>query len=79
MNWKILGKSLLITIGVLCVIGTLLFLVIISPLWVSIAGIVLIVFYLVYDGMRRRNEMGNPNDRMSWNNDYSEEDEEDEV
>lgn len=75
MNWKILGKSLLITIGVLCVIGALLLLVTISPLWVSIVGVVLVVLYLVYDGERRRNEMGNPNDRLSWNNDYSEEDE----
>lgn len=75
MNWKTLGKSLLITIGILCVIGALLLIVTISPLWVSIAGIVFVVFYWVYDGERRRNEMGNPNDRMSWNNDYDEEDE----
>ena len=52
MNWKILGKSLLITIGVLCVIGAFFLIVAISPLWVSmgvsIAGVVFCVFYYVY-------------------------------
>lgn len=78
MNWKIFGKALAITIGLFVVITALILLIWKCPIWLTAAVGFLAVFALIYDSMKRHYYNGNDNDRMSWNNDYDEEDEEDE-
>ena len=76
MKWKIFGGALAITIGLFMVIAVILLLIWKCPIWLTVAVGFLFVFALIYDTMKRHYCNGDDNDRMSWNNDYDEEDEE---
>ena len=76
MNWKIFGKALAITIGLFIVITAIILLIWKCPIWLTVAVGFLTIFALIYGSMKRPYYSGNDSDRVSWNNDYDEEDEE---
>lgn len=76
MNWKIFGNALAITIGLFIVITAIILLIWKCPIWLTAAVGFLAVFALIYGSMKRYYYNGDNNDRMSWNNDYDEKDEE---
>lgn len=74
MKWKLFCKGLLITIGLFCIIGIVMFLTDLFP-WFYVAIIFIAVFLLIYNSMTRE-RYDNDNDRMQWfSNDEDEEDE----
>lgn len=75
-NWKIIGRALATTIGLFIVITAITLLILKCPIWLTAVVGFVVVFALIYDSMKRYYYNGNDNDRMSWNNDYDEEDEE---
>lgn len=74
MKWKLLCNALLITIGLFCITGGVLFLTNLFP-WFSDAILFIAVFLLIYNSMTRE-RYDSDNDRMQWfSNDEDEEDE----
>lgn len=74
MKWKLLCNALLITIGLFCIIGVVMFLTDLFP-WFDVTIIFIAVFLLIYNSMTRE-RYDNDNDRMQWfSNDEDEEDE----
>lgn len=74
MNCKIIGKALLVTLGLFAAVALLCLLFMKAPLWLTMVIGFLAVFSLIYSSMKKYDDMGDSNDRMSW---YSN-DEEDE-
>lgn len=74
MKWKSLCNALLITIGLFCIIGIVMFLTDLFS-WFYVAIIFIAVFLLIYNSMTRE-RYDSDNDRMQWfSNDEDEEDE----
>jgi cell division protein FtsW (lipid II flippase) len=74
MKWKSLCSALLITIGLFCIIGIVMFLTDLFP-WFYVAIIFIAIFLLIYNSMTRE-RYDSDNDRMQWfSNDENEEDE----
>lgn len=74
MKWKSLCNTLLITIGLFCIIGIVMFLTDLFP-WFYVAIIFIAVFLLIYNSMTRE-RYDSDNDRMQWfSNDKDEEEE----
>lgn len=74
MKWKLLCNALLITIGLFCITGVVLFLTNLFP-WFSDAILFIAIFLLIYNSMTRE-RYDSDNDRMQWfSNDEDEEDE----
>lgn len=74
MKWKLLCNALLITIGLFCIIGVVMFLTDLFP-WFYVAIIFIAVFLLIYNSMTRE-RYDSDNDRMQWfSNDEDEEEE----
>lgn len=72
MKWKSLCNALLITIGLFCIIGVVMFLTDLFP-WFYVAIIFIAVFLLIYNSMTRE-RYDSDNDRMRWfSNDEDEE------
>lgn len=72
MKWKSLCNTLLITIGLFCIIGIVMFLTDLFP-WFYVAIIFIAVFLLIYNSMTRE-RYDSDNDRMRWfSNDKDEE------
>lgn len=77
MNWKILGKALLVTTGFVCILALILVLGHYCPIALGIIAYIGLVA-IVYGAMEKDSYEGNDDiDRMSWNSDNYE-DEEDE-
>ena len=77
MNWKILGKALLVTIVGALSVAIIILAIIVFPWWITAIILFVGVFALIYSQMKADYEFDNPNDRMSWN--YDNEEEEDET
>ena len=76
MNWKLLGRALLVTIGLFAVIAILVLLILKAPILLLPITAFILVFSVVYNLMEKDSYYkDDSNDRMSWNNDYDEEDE----
>lgn len=78
MKWKTLGNALLITTGLFCIMGGVLFLTRLFP-WLSVAGLFILVVLLIYNAMVRDEMYDSDNDRKQWfSNDEDENEEEEE-
>lgn len=76
MKWKMFGNALLITTGLFCIVGGVLFLTYLFP-WFSVAILFIAVVFLIYNAMTRE-RYDSDNDRMQWFSNDEKEDEEDE-
>ena len=76
MNWKILGKAFLVTAILAGLIIIIFMAITVIPWWITAIIVFIIVVALVYSGMKADYEFGNDNDRMSWNSDDEEDDDE---
>lgn len=77
MKWKTLGNALLVTAGLFCLTGLTIFLTTKFPL-VMVALLFVLIVAWTYNAMRRSEDAGDDNDRMSWNYDNDDEEEEEE-
>ena len=73
MNWKILGKSLLLAFGLFVLFGILILLFHYFP-WAGIILLFIAVVIFIYNKLENNNNDYNDSDRMSWfSNDEKEE------
>lgn len=79
MKWKMLGNALLITTGLFCIVGGVLFLTNLFP-WFSVAILFIAVVLIIYNSMTRYERYDSDNDRMQWfsNNEDEDKNEEEE-
>lgn len=76
MNWKTLGKAILVMVGLLALIALALIIIYVLPLWINLAIAFSAGVALVYHMMEKEDDYSD-NDRMRWfsNDDEEEEDE----
>lgn len=77
MKWKMFGNALLITTGLFCIIGGVLFLTHLFP-WFSVTILFIAVVLIIYNAMTRYERCDSDNDRMRWFSNDEKEDEESE-